>query len=394
MKRIVFIMIFAICCLTGCKNEQERVAEADSAVIYTRGQGFSKEGITFVQNEIVQYTDFATGVTMPLCSRLNCSHRKLTTAEAENGTEPCMAYVKDAYQAVLYRERLYVFTDNNVGLGIYVSDADGANRRLLTEIKNVRWIGGFSTEFYKDRLVIVGNRSERLEGEDGEMTVENYTGIYSIDCTTGQTTVCEKEWNDRVTIRSIDDTSVYVYYNYIDEAIYETYTAEELNNNVSLYADYQTVELWQCNLENGSATELYAGDFGSNCYPIHTHKDGVIIHTALEDGASKNVYRSFSDGEEVVIPADSFLVLLMEKSYALLSMADSDGNDGIYRFIYKDGTLEKLETDSSFVPSRVLGGNIYGRKDDKTCVMALDVFLSGGSEELYVMERLIYDTIR
>ena len=395
MKRIVFIMIFAICCLTGCKTGQERVAEADSAVIYTRGQGFSKEGITFVQNEIVQYTDFATGVTMPLCSRLNCSHRTLTLDEEENGVEPCMAYVKDAYQAVLYREKLYVFTENRGGICIYVSDADGANRKLLTEIPNIGWTGGFSTEFYEDWIVMVANRSEKSEGEDGGITVENYTGIYCINCVTGKATVCEKEWDDNITLKGVNDTFVCVYYKHIDDAIYEKYTREELDNDSSLYDEYKKEELWQCNLKDGSATELYDGIFGSHCYPVDTHKGGVIIHRVLEDGTDEYVYRSFSDGEEVNIPMDSFLVLLMEENYALLSVTYGAENEGIYRFSYEDGTLEKVETDSSLIPSRMLGGNLYCIKEDlKSRAVSLEVFLSGGSEELYVMERTIYDTIK
>jgi len=398
VKKIAFIMILVICCLTGCKKEQEMAVQADSAVIYTRGQGFSKEGITFVKNGIVQYTDFSTGVTMPLCSRLNCSHRKLTLDEAENGAEPCMAYVKDAYQAVLYREKLYVFTENGGGIGIYVSGADGANRKLLAELPNVRWTGAFSTEFYKDRLVMVGNRMERSEGENGEMEVETCTGIYSIDCETGKTMVCEKEWDDTVTLKGVNDTSVCVYYKHIDDEIYEKYTAEELDNDISLYDEYQTVELWQCNLEDGSAKELYPGTFSRHCYPTDVHKDGVIISTFREDGTEENVYRSFSTGEEVTIPFDSFRVLLMEEEYALLTTMEGPEGEKIevvYRYFYKKGSLEKVETDPSLTPSRIMGGNLYGwRDDDKMRVVSLDAFLSGESDELYAMERLIYDTIK
>lgn len=395
MKRIAFIMIMAICCLTGCKKEPEMAVQADSAVIYTRGQGFSKEGITFVEKGIVQFTDFSTGVTMPLCSRLNCSHQPLTIDEAENAVEPCMAYVKDAYQAVLYREKLYVFTGNREGICIYVSEADGANRKLLAELPNISRTSGFSTEFYNNRLVMVANRIERSEGENGEIEVETYTGIYSVDCETGKTTVCEKEWDDEITLKGVDDTSVCVYYGHLDEAIYERYTREELDNDISLYDEYQIMELWKCNLEDGSATELYPGTFGSYCYPMDTHKDGVIIHISGEDGISEYIYRSFSDGKEEVIPTDSFLVLLMEEDYALLSVTYGAEDEGIYRYFYKDGTLEKVETDPSFIPSRMLGGNLYCIKDDlMSRVVSLDAFLSGESEELYVMERTIYDTIK
>lgn len=398
MKRIVFMIILAIGCLAGCKGKEETAVQVDSAVIYTRGQGFSKEGITFVEDEIIQYTDFSTGATMPLCSRLNCSHRVLTMDETENGAEPCMAYVKDAYQAVLYRERLYVFTENGGGLGIYVSEADGTNRKLLAELPNISWTGGFNTEFYKDRLVLVANRSEKSEGENGEIEITTYTGIYSIDCETGKMTVCEKEWDDRVALECVDDTSVYVYYNHIDEEIYETYTKEELENDSSLYDEYHKVELWQCNLEDGSAIELCAGTFGSYCYPIAVHKDGVIIYTVLEDGTEEYSYRPFSGGTEVTMPFDSLRVLLMEEDYALITrMEGQEGEEVevIYRCFYKDGTVERVETDASLTPSRMLGGNLYCIKEDlKSSAVSLDVFLSGGSEELYVMERTIYDTIK
>ena len=398
MKRIVFIMIFAICCLAGCKAGQERVAEADSAVIYTRGQGFSKEGITFVQNEIVQYTNFSTGETMPLCSRLNCSHRALTMTEEENGAEPCMAYVKNAYQAVLYREKLYVFTEEKGGICIYVSEADGANRELLTEISNVRWSGAFSTEFYGDWLVMVANRLEQLEGENGEITMETYAKLYCIDCETGEMTVSKKEWNDSIGVLEVDETSVYVCYDHIDDALYEKYTKAELKNDPSLYDEYQIVELWKCNLEDGNVTEICAGKFGGNCYPIAVNKDGVIYGISEDDGKASKFYMSFSTDEEVVMPFDSLRVFFMTEDYALLSTMEGPTGEAIeviYQYFYKDGTLERVETDPSLTPNRIMCGNLYCSKGDyKTRVVPLDVFLSGGSEELYVMERLIYDTIR
>lgn len=395
MRRVVLIAVLVICSLTGCKAEQEKTEPVDSAVIYTRGQGFSKEGITFLEKGIVQYTDFSTGETMPLCSRLNCSHRILTGGETENGGEPCMAYVRDAYQAILYREKLYVFTVESSGICIYISDADGANRKLLAELSGAVFSGGFTTEFYGNRLALMTlhNKISTQEGE--EIDVETYYRLYCIDCETGQVTACSKEWNSNATIKCVDDTSVYVYHTYTDDAVYEKYTSEELYNNPLLSSDYKKGELWLCSPEDGSANELYPGKFGEDRSLIGVNKAGAVIGISEEAGTGKTVYLSFVTGEEIEMLSSFGRVLFMNEDYALLSA--TEGKEGekieaIYRFFYEKGSLEKVDMDTSLTPSRMLGGNLYCMKDDgQTRVMSLDEFLSGGSEELYLMDRIIYE---
>lgn len=393
MKRIVWIVVLALCCFVGCKGKQEKAEPVDAAVIYTRGQGFSKEGITFLKKGIVQYTDFATGETMPLCSRLNCPHRKLTESETENGAEPCMAYVKDAYQAVLYREKLYVFTIEKGGICIYISDADGANRKLLAELSGAMFRGGFSTEFYGNSLAMMTSQSEISSEEDGEIEVESYYKLYCIDCVTGQVTECTKEWDNSATIYGMDDTSVYVYYDYTDEAVYERYTMEELSEDPLLAIEYKRGELWKCSLEDGSADELLPGEFRAHRSLLDVNKNGAVIGDS-QDGTEKTVYYSFERGEEVAVLADSCRVLWMEDDSVVLSATDEHTDSKvIYRFDCEEGSLKKIETDPALLPSRMMGGNLYfSEAVDRTRVMSLDEFLSGGSEALYFMDKIIYET--
>lgn len=394
MKRGAVAALLLVCCLAGCESKKETVASVESAVIYTRGQAFTKEGLTFLQDAIIQYTDFATGETMPLCSRLNCPHRTLTAEEKENGAEPCMAYVEDAYQAILYREKLYVFAMENNGICIYVSDADGTNRKLLAELSNVLYTGGFATEFYGSRLVMMTKKNEISTQEGGGIDIEAHARLYGIDCETGKVSACTKEWSGNAAIHCIDEDSVYVYHTYIDDAVYERYTAEELNNNPLLLKDYNRGELWKCSLKDGTASELWQGKFGAHRTLLAVNKGGAVISISEEDGAEETVYLSFSTGEETTMLSDSSRVLSMDEDGVLLTMTENQEDTTIgvlYRFNYKDGTLEKVETDASLLPVRMLGGNLYCMKEDgKTRVMSLEDVLSGGSKELYTLERVIY----
>lgn len=398
MKRIMIVLLLAVCCLAGCKAEPKKQAEEeDSAAIFTRGQAFAKEGITFVKDSIVQYADFATGETRPLCSRLDCPHRIRTFDEIENGAEQCVAYVENAFQAALYREKMYVFTDTGNKLRIYVLNLDGSNKRCLTEIVGAQFTGGFSTEFYGNHLVLLTSGRNVSKKEDDSVEIVTIYRLYMIDCENGATVACEQEWKQHPTIAGVDESAVYLYHTYVDDAIYEKYTSAEIYANPELQEEYKHYELWKCAMGEEKAEELEHGRFNAAANLSTARKNGAVIRKN-EDGTEKMVYLSLQSGEETEMISASCRVLCMDEERVLLTATETVEDrtvNVIYSFSIKDGNVKKEEIAPEVIPVRMLGGNLYCLKEGgKNCVMSLEDVLAGKNEVIYQMEYVLYDTIR
>ena len=399
MKRALVVLALLMLCLPGCKKTAEETEKAETAEIYTRGQGFSAEGITYVQDSIVLFADFATGETMPLCSRPNCAHRGLTEEENGNGTEGCMAYVKNAIQAVLYREKLYVFTEESGNIGIYVSEADGANRKLLAELQNAYFRAGFSTQFYDNKIVMIVAAKEVTKAEDGTMEITSPRRVVCINCETGNVLDSDKRWDNPTELYSVDGDVAYVSERYTIQEVFSLYTEEELNNNPELVRPYQRESLWQCSLTDGTTTELFAGKLGADYFANGVNKEGAVLIEHKLNEKSKIVYYSFATQEEKEVPLETGIegvkLFLMEKGSVLFtrSMKKVNGEDNeLYRYYCDSGEVKTLKIDASLLPVKVLGGRLYCLKDGMTAVMSLEDVLNGKCEVIYQMERDIYRT--
>lgn len=422
-KAVVVLALFVLFCICGCNGKEgtfespttkptlegaettgatqnaKNIEMVSTASIYTNGQGFAKEGITYVQDSIVQHIDFATGEKFPLCSRLNCSHRMLTAEEIESGTEPCMAYVEGAYQAVVYQEKLYVFaaTEEN-GIRIFVSDMDGANRRILEELAEVTWTTGFSTQFYEDKLLLLADRIEFTFRENGERDMEKITCLYCIDCESGESKKVAKEWNGYATFVGIHEEYACVSIDGTDETLYEEWTSEEIEENPNLFWDYNQDELWLCRYEDGSAEELCPGAFyGWN--RLHcADKNGGIVERMYEDGSYELCYMEFATGTKTVLPLPNAMVIAMDGNGILLSQKEKQGDttvNAMYRFFPEDGRVESLNIDKSIMAIGIMGGNVYcmGTGGRNRVFSLMDLF-AGKSEPLYEMENYIYAIMR
>lgn len=397
MKKKWWIFVFVLFCFCGCGKKGEQTTE-ETAVIYTRGQGFAKEGITFLQDSIVQFADFMTGETRPLCSRLNCPHRILTEEEFDNGAEPCMAYVENAYEAVVYREKLYVFSGKKDGVCIWVSNVDGANRKVLTEFEGVNAAGDFSTVFSGNTLVMIGVERSASKSEDGAMELKSLRHLYRVDCESGDVLKTDHSWEHTVQFCGMDGDMAYVYEEYIMPEVYELYTEEELDKNPDLYRPYKKCELWQCSLKDGTATQLLTGKLGADYSVMKVNKEGVVLGGHKQNEEEKHIYYSFANGDEREIPLPQDARVLQMESKSILFTGIEQKENGreniIYRYFYNDGKIDKMTIDPAFVPIRMLGGKLYCRRGDKTAVVSLENVLKGKPEVCYQMDRSIYDRVR
>lgn len=309
-----------------------------------------------------------------------------------------MAYVENAYQAVLYREKLYVFTEESGNIGIYVSDADGSNRRLLAELLDSHFLFGFSTQFYDNRIAMLVSEREVSKADDGTMEMKSLRRLVSIDCETGNVLNFDKKWEQPVSLYGIDGDAAYVYEAYTLQEVYSLYTEEELKQNPELIRPYQRAFLWQCSLTDGVTTELFAGKLGADYSVSSVNRAGAVLNVHKLHEEEKKVYFSFATQEEKVIPLEKDArVLQMEDGSILFSRAENTGNGtegAIYRYFCGSGEAKKLEMDSSLVPVRMLGGKLYCLKDEMTTVVSLEDVLNGKSEACYQTKRVIYQQMR
>ena len=190
MKKTVLLILAALLCLSlpGCKEEprptgttQAGVTDTTNATdgtgsttgfvevqkpetlpvsgwvvgmdIDTTAVAFSEDGIYFLMNQCLCYTDFATGLSVFLCSKPGCLHGESTSGGA---LRLCDAYVHDLVTVMFcYDGSLYytTFEDEN-GYTLHARDLDGTNLRkvdmlcaTLASPNTSAWITQFAYAF-------------------------------------------------------------------------------------------------------------------------------------------------------------------------------------------------------------------------------------------------------
>lgn len=84
--------------------------------------------ITTQSGDVLQYYDYHTGKTYPFCSNVSCSH----------SDDTCDAWFDSmVFGPVIYGDQIYLFSQNDDGDSwtLLSMDADGTNRRRITELK-------------------------------------------------------------------------------------------------------------------------------------------------------------------------------------------------------------------------------------------------------------------
>lgn len=405
-KRLLFLFVVVFCC-AGCgKNEEmvDSITETKNetnveAVIYSNGQGFSKEGITYVEDSIIQYIDFASGECFPLCSRLNCPHRRLTAEEIENGLEPCMAYLEGVYQAVVYQEKLYAFaTKDGGGIYIYASDMDGANRKVLAQLPEASIHNGIGAQFYEDKLVLLTMCFSDVRGEEPILSADMVTGLFCVELDSGKVTECLQEWSGTTKLLYVDAEGALVSVEYIKEEVYERWTEEERLATPNLVRDYKYTTLWSVSFADGSATELEKGKLDGWNVLKGANREGALVVRVKENMENELYYLSFTTGKETPLPLSDVMVLDMKKEGALLVQSvKQEGKmvNQVYEFTIAQQEAKLLSTNLEKRPVQLMGGNVYCEGDGGNhIVVSLEDFLAGNTKVLYEMETSIYAIIR
>ncbi len=157
MRRIWFVSALGLTillCACGSKETKEnKVPELsdhetakEETICCNLGMTVTDQGVIFPidaqSGGVLQYFDYHTGSVYPFCSNVNCTH---TDADCDGWFD------SEVYGPAIYGDKIYLFTKNSDqnSWQFLSMDADGTNRKQITEIK--------AADFSCDDLMPTGN---------------------------------------------------------------------------------------------------------------------------------------------------------------------------------------------------------------------------------------------
>lgn len=174
MKRSLFGLLFLIVLIMGgCGNEEQ---PADEEIEFCFRFSLGKDGILYC-GSLLYITDYATGVTVPLCDKPNCAHEPQSST---NENPQCnAAYSGGIETAFIYQDKLYVFVRDGLNhTTVYMSENTGEGRRKLGEA-DFTWDGFM--QFQNGKLYFSAERESYQEDKSLLQEKEIFLGLFDTD---------------------------------------------------------------------------------------------------------------------------------------------------------------------------------------------------------------------
>ncbi len=145
-KKVIIISVILALAMFFCGCENMSISSFDNTIIPDRSgnsEAFNDVGIFFNKKGVVYMLDPSTGISAPLCSKVNCDHRGKT----RDNTDPtCDAYFAEAlgYSAIV-GSKLYCLVKTPDGSRsyftkeFYSADKNGTNRKLLFRADDIQF---------------------------------------------------------------------------------------------------------------------------------------------------------------------------------------------------------------------------------------------------------------
>ena len=132
MKRKLCLIICVALCITmsaACKREEKVKEKPENYSVVTNMRMQVKDnGIFYLDGyeKLMKFYDYELKESIPVCDKPNCKHRSLK----------CNAYIENGFDSTLgnYRGKLYFFQPASEEFSLYVSDANGSNRKELAKL--------------------------------------------------------------------------------------------------------------------------------------------------------------------------------------------------------------------------------------------------------------------
>ena len=132
MRKKICLIISAALFITmsaACKREEKAKEKPENYSVVTNMRMQVKEdGIFYLDgyDKLMKFYDYELKENMPVCDKPNCKHRSLK----------CNAYIENGFNSTVgnYRGKLYFFKPASEEFSLYVSDANGSNRKELAKL--------------------------------------------------------------------------------------------------------------------------------------------------------------------------------------------------------------------------------------------------------------------
>lgn len=349
-KKKLLISMFLILLIMGGCNSEEQLPE-EEIVFYDRFT-LGKDGILYC-SDLLYITDYATGVTVPLCNRPNCAHEPFSSA---NKNSQCNAAFKDSVRAAfIYHDKLYIFVFDGLNhTTVYMAESTGEGRQKIAEADFDMWAGYYSY-FHNGKFYFEAQRESYHEDNSLQREVEYF--ISSFD-------VAHKHFEILTTPTSPNVRGIHLAGIANGEIYYarDTYKGSKEDwLNVS-------VEYIAKNLETGEERNFFEGEdivdhLGDYCV-VETG-----IYYILDKDGTYEYWKKDTDGNEIFIYS-----------------ADDPAN--FKPIINGEALFEKDKSDfQKEVPASCICGDMVlvmdGRKGYRHGIMTLDNYLNDIDEIVY-----------
>lgn len=369
----IFLMVamcFCLCVTSGCKKkESEKTAEDGfcaeiSLFDCLEGWSFCDKGIVRVEDGLIQFYEYETGRSYPLCSDAYCEH--IPYSSSKNPDPVCEATMKELKRACIHGDYVYVIQQTGIQeIAVYSRNLRESGYRLVAKLP---YCQGFSSGAYNaiigDKAYLILAEIDNLqEDEFGSSYTSNdlYTYLVELDLQTGE----------YKTIFHIEDEKKYKIAStvYAKEGVYCHCYYEDIEMNED-FTDYTLNDYWDTfyyvPYDGSGAKELcpelkeltsYQGDELPDIWVLCISEDGIYYEN--EDTTKVECYRY--DGKKET-------VFELPEGYKNQQFNGISGGKLLMRLMAEDGTNKTagldLKTGESLLCDNPDVSNYYGVCDE------------------------------
>ena len=255
----ILCFLFISITLAGCSGKNpgkdEKSEKFQSDYMDLGGMGTKvDEGLFYSKNGLFYYTDFETNTAVPICNKPDCRH--LSTREDKNTT--CNAANDDSTTIFPYQGKLYGIESREDGIGFFVSELDGSNRKSKENFIDAGCI--FQTGIIvRDKLYYLYDETIDIVESDGiqEVTLKWHFNVLDLKSMKQEEILSEE--TDYIGL--LGGTTEYMVYSVIRESEPSFY-----------YFDYKTKKAEEISLISDGYEEIYPVSDGKSFYYIGGEK--------------------------------------------------------------------------------------------------------------------------
>lgn len=333
---------------------------------------------------VLMYTDRATGITLPLCGRPECTH----------DNESCNAYVGlQASGLCLYDGKLYWLSD---GLTLTRMNPDGTGRETVTMVDRQivkMGMGGDATYVLHRGYVYIGGMKETVIGSERK---SSFT-VYAKSLDSGE--------DFTILSRVQDGGAAYCSIRPVGNDLYIMLTYRDYEDWENREGAVSSVELYRWDSRTRKAECLYSanGDqwgITNMCFPLPVPGDGIYLGSCHEGEAGEGpgyimeyqiLKYSFATGS--VEEAASFSLAnggtpRFTKEHIITFAPASGSEKCVYAFDYSGNLVFQSEPltghsyislmgeDGQYIYFHCMGGMLAGETDGEAHMIAVPIDLN------------------